>query len=354
MRIIIVSDAWKPQINGVVRTIERTAVELERKGFLPLVIGPELFTTVPMPTYPEIRLAVLPYRRLCRMLDAMPRGDTRIHIATEGPLGWAARRYCMANGVPFSTAYHTKFPEYVTARLPIPADWIYALVRLFHRRSVSVMVATDTLWRTLAQHGFRNLRKWTRGVDTDLFQPRDPLPLDLPRPIALYVGRVAVEKNIETFLATPFSGSKLIVGDGPALAELQQKYPDARFVGARHGEELARYYSSADVFVFPSLTDTFGLVMLEALACGVPVAAFPVTGPLDVLGNSDVAVLGEDMGASIEAALKIDKDKCRAVAMDYSWEAATAQFIANLPPAMPLGNGEGALAGFSFEAMPQS
>ncbi len=340
MRIIVISDAWKPQVNGVVRTIERTAQTLEAQGHECVVIGPEHFKTVPAPTYPEIRLALWPYGRLKRMLNTLPRAETKVHIATEGPLGWAARRYCRRYNIPFSTAYHTKFPEYIAARAPIPKAWTYALVRRFHRASVSVMVATDTLWRLLEDHGFKNLKTWTRGVDTTLFQPREPIPLDLPKPIAVYVGRVAVEKNIEAFLDAEFAGSKLVVGDGPALAELKAKYPDVTFVGSKSGEELARYYSTGDVFAFPSLTDTFGLVMLEALACGVPVAAYPVTGPLDILGDHNVAVLGDDLAQSMTKALGIDPQACRRFAMTYSWEAATRQFLDNLPPATLIGGAE--------------
>ncbi|MBV6633373.1 MAG: glycosyltransferase family 1 protein [Alphaproteobacteria bacterium] len=340
MRIIIISDAWRPQVNGVVRTIERTIDVIEAERHEVQVIGPSLFKTMPMPTYPEIKLALFPYRKLARMLRDMPRAYTKIHIATEGPLGWAARRFCLKHGVPFSTAYHTKFPEYVAARIPVPLAWTYALVRHFHRASVSVMVATDTLWRTLESYRFKNLKRWTRGVDTEMFRPLPPVDgLDLPRPIATYVGRVAVEKNIEAFLDAEFEGSKLVVGDGPALEDLKRRYPDITFVGAKHGEELARYYSMGDVFVFPSLTDTFGLVMLEALACGVPVAAFPVTGPLDILKDSDVAVLNDDLALAMREALPLDKQACRDFAMGYSWEAATAQFLSNLPPAQPIGEG---------------
>ena len=337
-RIIIVSDAWKPQVNGVVRTIERTVEELEKHGHECLVIGPDQFKTIPAPTYPEIRLAIAPYGKLKRLLHGLPPHQTKIHIATEGPLGWAARRYCLKHEVPFSTAYHTKFPEYVAARAPVPKSWTYRLVRRFHRASVSVMVATETLWRLLEGYGFANLKTWTRGVDTELFQPREPIPLDLPKPIAVYVGRVAVEKNIEAFLDAEFAGSKLVVGGGPALEDLKAKYPNATFVGAKEGEELARYYSTGDVFAFPSLTDTFGLVMLEALACGVPVAAYPVTGPLDILKGHDVAVLGDDLSASMANALSIDPEACRDFAMSNSWAAATGQFLNNLPPAKVIGD----------------
>lgn len=335
--MIIVTDAWHPQVNGVVRTIERTVQELEKRGHECLVIDPSGFRTIAAPTYPEIRLALFPYRRLAAMLDALPQAPTKLHIATEGPLGWAARKYCLRHNLPFSTAYHTKFPEYLAARAPIPTAWTYAMMRRFHARSSSVMVATPTLEKLLADNGFSNLNIWTRGVDTEMFRPREPLPLDLPRPIALYVGRVAIEKNIEAFLKADFPGSKLVVGNGPALEELQQRYPDVSFAGARQGEELAQYYASGDVFAFPSLTDTFGLVMLEALACGVPVAAYPVTGPLDILKGSDVAVLGEDLSTSLQQALTIDRQKCRDFALGYSWAAATDQFEANMPDAVMMG-----------------
>ncbi|MAJ63595.1 MAG: alpha-mannosyltransferase [Alphaproteobacteria bacterium] len=337
MRMIIVTDAWHPQVNGVVRTIERTVQELEKRGHECLVIDPSGFRTIAAPTYPEIRLALFPYRRLAAMLDALPQAPTKLHIATEGPLGWAARKYCLRHNLPFSTAYHTKFPEYLAARAPIPTAWTYAMMRRFHARSSSVMVATPTLEKLLADNGFSNLNIWTRGVDTEMFRPREPLPLDLPRPIALYVGRVAIEKNIEAFLKADFPGSKLVVGNGPALEELQQRYPDVSFAGARQGEELAQYYASGDVFAFPSLTDTFGLVMLEALACGMPVAAYPVTGPLDILKGSDVAVLGEDLSTSLQQALTIDRQKCRDFALGYSWAAATDQFEANMPDAVMMG-----------------
>tara|TARA_B100001123_G_scaffold406796_1_gene498418 strand:- start:53 stop:1066 length:1014 start_codon:yes stop_codon:yes gene_type:complete len=335
--MIIVTDAWHPQVNGVVRTIERTVQELEKRGHECLVIDPSGFRTLAAPTYPEIRLALFPYRRLAAMLDALPQAPTKLHIATEGPLGWAARKYCLSHNLPFSTVYHTKFPEYLAARAPIPTAWTYAMMRRFHARSSSVMVATPTLEKLLADNGFSNLNIWTRGVDTEMFRPREPLPLGLPRPIALYVGRVAIEKNIEAFLKADFPGSKLVVGNGPALEELQERYPDVSFAGARQGEELAQYYASGDVFAFPSLTDTFGLVMLEALACGVPVAAYPVTGPLDILKGSDVAVLGEDLSTALQQALTIDRQKCRDFALGYSWAAATDQFEANMPDAVMMG-----------------
>ena len=303
MRILIVTDAWTPQINGVVRTLARTREELEGLGHEVRVISPDLFANLPCPTYPEIRLAVLPGRRMPRMIDEFQ--PCAIHISTEGPLGQAARRYCIKRRLPFTTAYHTRFPEYIRARTKIPVGATYRLMRRFHRPAAGVMVATRSMERELAGRGFRNLRRWSRGVDTELFRPRDKDLLDLPRPIHLYVGRVAVEKNIEDFLRLELAGSKLVVGDGPRLPDLRRKYPETRFVGAKVGEELAAHYAGADVFVFPSRTDTFGLVLLEALASGLPVAAYPVPGPLDIVDGTGVGVLDVDLAAAARQAIAI-------------------------------------------------
>ncbi|MBI1208817.1 MAG: glycosyltransferase [Azospirillum sp.] len=330
MNILIVTDAWYPQVNGVVRTICTVRRELEAMGERVEVIGPDRFRTVPMPTYPEIRLAVGAGRRLCRMIDEM--APHAIHIATEGPLGYAARRYCLKHKLPFTTAYHTRFPEYVRDRAPIPLSWSYAVVRRFHSPASAVMVATASIETALAARGFTNLIRWTRGVDTELFRPRDKGFIDDTRPISMYVGRVAVEKNIGAFLDLPLEGTKYVVGDGPQLAEFRQRYPHVRFVGAKHGEELAQYYAAADVFVFPSRTDTFGLVLLEALASGVPVAAFPVAGPLDVVNGADVGCLHEDLGHAVRTALTVSPERCREFALTYSWRAAAEQFLHNLKP----------------------
>jgi glycosyltransferase involved in cell wall biosynthesis len=330
VRILIVTDAWYPQVNGVVRTLATTRAELEKLGHTVDVIGPDRFRTFPMPTYPEIRLALRPGGRLKGMIDGI-RPDA-IHIATEGPLGFAARRYCLQRGIPFTTAYHTRFPEYVRDRAPVPLALMYAIVRRFHAPAHSVMVATPSIESDLKDRGFHNIRRWSRGVDTDLFHPRDKSWLELPRPVFLYVGRVAVEKNIEAFLKLDLPGSKLVVGDGPQRADLAARYPQVHFAGARHGEELARYYAAGDVFVFPSRTDTFGLVLLEALASGLPVAAYPVPGPLDVVGGSDVGVLDEDLGKAALAALHIPPDRCRDYALTFSWRASAEQFLANLRP----------------------
>lgn len=330
MRILIVTDAWYPQVNGVVRTIDTTRRELEKLGHTVEIVSPEGFRTVPLPTYPEIRIAIAPGRRIRRLIDAMD--PDAIHLATEGPLGFAARRHCIRRNIPFTTAYHTRFPEYVRDRAPIPLALTYDIVRRFHAPASAVMVATPSIERALRDRGFTNLRRWGRGVDTDLFRPRDKGFLDAPRPILMYVGRVAVEKNIEAFLALDVPGTKYVVGDGPQLADLRARFPDVRFVGARHGEDLARHYAAADVFVFPSRTDTFGLVILEALASGVPVAAYPVPGPIDVLDGAAVGVLDEDLGAAVRRALEIPPDRCRAFALGHSWEASSQQFLDNLRP----------------------
>ncbi len=330
MRIVIVTDAWRPQVNGVVRTLEMLAGELESTGHEVRLITPEPFRTLPCPSYPEIRLSLLPGRRVAAMIE-----DNRpcaIHIATEGPLGWAARRYCLRRGLPYTTAYHTRFPEYVQARFGVPLALSYAVVRRFHSRADTVMVATASVEADLRRHGFRHIRRWSRGVDTGLFRPGYGKVYDLPRPIFLYVGRLAVEKNIDAFLSLDLPGSKVVVGDGPLAHELKRRYPDVLFPGAKRGEELAAHYADADVFVFPSRTDTFGLVLLEALACGVPVAAYPVAGPVDVLGGSQAGRLDEDLAKAARSALDVPSELCRAHAMSFSWTASTRQFIDNLSP----------------------
>jgi len=330
MRILIVTDAWHPQVNGVVRTLTTLKAHLEGAGHEAITITPEMFRSVPCPTYPEIRLAVLPGRRMAKIIESFR--PCVVHIATEGPLGMTARRYCLKRHIPFTTAFHTKFPEYLQARTRIPAAWTYKAMRWFHKPSSAVMVATQTVENELKRHGFDNIKRWSRGVDTALFKPRDKTFLDLPRPISLYVGRVAVEKNIEAFLALKQPGSKVVVGDGPQLQMLAKKYPDAVFVGLKEGEELAQYFAAADVFVFPSLTDTFGLVLLEALACGVPVAAYPVAGPLDVIGSAPVGCLHEDLNVAVEQALKASPTDCLAHAAQYSWDASAQQFLTNIRP----------------------
>lgn len=329
MRIALVTDAWYPQVNGVVRTWTRVIEEAQALGHSFHVVAPRDFRTVPLPTYGEIRIAINPARGVRRALDAF--GPDAIHIATEGPLGLAARRLCLRRGWPFTTSYHTRFPEYVSARLPVPLSWGYRVVRWFHRPSSGVLVATASIRAELEQQGFASIRDWTRGVDTELFRPDGPRALDLPGPVFMYVGRVAVEKNLPAFLALDLPGTKVVVGGGPDLESLRRDYPATHFTGPKFGAELAAHYRCADVFVFPSLTDTFGLVLLEALASGVPVAAFPVPGPLDVVGTTGPGVLDTDLRKACLAALAIDRDRCVAHARRFSWRAcaeiALAEFI---------------------------
>jgi glycosyltransferase involved in cell wall biosynthesis len=331
MRLALVTDAWHPQVNGVVRTLRYTIRELAAAGHEVTVISPADFRTIPCPTYPEIRLALFPGRSVRRRLEEL-RPDA-VHIATEGPLGLAARNWCVRRGWPFTTAYHTQFPEYLRARAPVPLDAGYAAVRWFHGRAERTLVTTPTMLRQLESRGFSRLALWGRGVDTELFRPRPKAFLDLPRPVWLYFGRIAVEKGVEDFLQLDLPGSKLVVGDGPALAELRRRYPDAVYAGYRHGEDLAAHIAASDVFVFPSRTDTFGLVLLEAMACGVPVAAYPVTGPLDVVEPGVTGMLSGDLRAAALGALDLDPAACRTHALQFSWESATRQFLASL--AMP-------------------
>ncbi|MBS0365086.1 MAG: glycosyltransferase family 1 protein [Proteobacteria bacterium] len=332
MRILLVTDAWTPQVNGVVVTLQNTVTCLRRLGHEVRVISPEGFRTVPLPSYPEIRLALLPGRAVARQIrDFAPQA---VHIATEGPLGIAARNYCVRHGWRFTTAYHTCFPEYVQARTRLPLALTYALMRWMHGRAAATMVATPAIRALLESRGFRNIVPWSRGVDTAVFQPR-PVERQFPGPVFMYVGRIAVEKNLPGFLDLDLPGTKVLVGDGPQRAELQRRYPQARFLGARHGVELADCYRQADVFVFPSRTDTFGLVLIEALACGVPVAALPVRGPIDVITDPRVGVLDEDLRCAALRALTLDRAAARRHAEQYSWERCTQQFLQNLIPVRP-------------------
>jgi len=328
MKILTVTDAWHPQVNGVVRTIEATNRELARAGHEVQVISPLLFMTIACPGYGEIRLSLLPYRKLARLLRAA--APDAVHIATEGPLGMAARRYCLRRGIGFTTAYHTRFPQYLKAIYGIPETWVYRFLRWFHRPAHLVLTPTPHVERELSQWGIRNVARWTRGVDLDVFRPiAEPSMLvhGLPRPLFLWVGRVSVEKNIDAYLNLDLPGTKVVAGVGPELELLKRRHPEVRFLGVLSREELAQLYSSVDVFVFASRTDTFGLVLLEALACGTPVAAFPVQGPLDVVGGSGVAVLDEDLRKAALGALRIDRGACRSYAERFSWRAATQQFI---------------------------
>lgn len=331
-RLAIVSDAWLPQINGVVRTLDRTRQELEGMGVEVHVIGPDRFRTIPCPTYPEIRLAVNAAWKLPKLLDGL--APSAIHIATEGPLGSSARKYCKKRGRPFSTSFHTRFPEYIHARCGLPVGITYAWMRRFHGDAEVTMVTTPTMRDDLAGRGFEHLEIWSRGVDLELFRPRPKDILDYPRPIFMNVGRVAVEKNIGAFLDLALPGTKVVVGGGPQLEELRSMYPDVKFLGPKTGEDLARHYAAADVFVFPSKTDTFGLVLLEALASGVPVAALPVPGPIDVIGDHPCGVLDEDLQRAAMRALEIDPKLCRRHAEGFSWQACSRQFLRNIQPVL--------------------
>ncbi len=341
MKIALVSDAWTPQVNGVVRTLTTTVALLRARGHQVETISPDQFTTIPCPSYPEIRLALGARRAVAARLGEFE--ADAIHIATEGPLGWASRRWCMDRQIPFTTSFHTRFPDYVAMRSKLPADWFWPIVRRFHGPAARVFAATETLSNELAERGLPHTHRWSRGVDLELFTP-DVAPLqelaDLPRPVQLSVGRVAVEKNIEAFLRSRVAGSKVVVGDGPARAMLERRYPDVTFLGALHGERLAAAYAAADVFVFPSLTDTFGLVMIEALASGVPVAAFPVQGPIDIVGphglgsagehDRPIGVLDSDLETAIGRALLLERGACVAAGRGYGWDRCTDQFFAGL------------------------
>ncbi|QFU16144.1 glycosyltransferase family 4 protein [Microvirga thermotolerans] len=331
MRLLIATDAWRPQINGVVRSLEHMAAEAPFHGVEVAFLTPERFRSFPMPTYPEIRLSLARTAAVAAILDAVR--PTHVHIATEGPIGLAVRQVCLRQGRAFTTSYHTRFPEYVCARLPVPRAAVYAALRRFHNGGRGVMVSTPSLAEELGRHGFRNILRWTRGVDTDLFRPRRERALDLPRPVFLYVGRVAVEKNLGAFLSLDLPGTKVVVGDGPSRAALERAHPGVRFLGALAGEPLARVYASADVFVFPSLTDTFGIVLLEALASGLPVAAYPVTGPRDVIGTSGCGVLDADLRRAALAALGIPRDRCRAYGETFTWRESARQFFSNIEAA---------------------
>jgi glycosyltransferase involved in cell wall biosynthesis len=351
MRIAVATDAWFPQVNGVVRTLAATVAVLDRRGHEVELITPERFLTVPMPGYGQIRMALAPRFSVRRMLDAY--SPDIVHISTEGPIGWSARGWCLARKVPFTTAFHTRFPDYAAVRTGISAERFWPIMRRFHEPSRAVLVATRSLETELSNRGFRQTRAWSRGIDQWIFRPEGdlhPAMVDLPRPIMLNVGRVAPEKNIEAFLAEPCAGTKVVVGDGPSLSELRLRYPDVLFLGALSGEELASAYRTADCFVFPSRTDTFGLVVIEALACGTPVAAYPVAGPLDIIGAdgrgadgdlpTPVGALDEDLGAAIGRALQVDRSDAAAAGARFSWDRATDQFLAAISGAAKSGRAE--------------
>jgi glycosyltransferase involved in cell wall biosynthesis len=331
MRLLIATDAWRPQINGVVRSLEYMAAEAPRFGAQVAFLTPERFRSVPMPTYPEIRLSLVGPGSLAGIIEEI--GPTHVHIATEGPIGFGTRLVCARQARAFTTSYHTRFPEYVAARTRIPEALSYNVLRRFHRSARAMMVSTPSLERELTARGFHNIMRWTRGVDTALFRPRKERVLDAAAPIFLYVGRVAVEKNLEAFLKLDLPGTKVVVGDGPSRADFERRYPEARFLGALTGEDLARVYASSDVFVFPSLTDTFGIVLLEALASGLPIAAFPVTGPMDVIGSSGCGVLKPNLKEAALAALDIPADRCRAYGETFTWHESARQFFSNIETA---------------------
>jgi glycosyltransferase involved in cell wall biosynthesis len=323
-----VTDAWHPQVNGVVRTLSVVCRGLGDAGHDPVVFGPDRYRTIPCPGYSTIRLAIGAGPALGRQLSEF--APQAVHIATEGPLGLAARAFCLARGWPFTTAYHTRFPEYVRARCGVPLAWTYAALRRFHAPSRGVMVATETVRRELTGRGFERIVPWTRGVDTGLFRPGCEPAVRLPGPVYLYVGRIAVEKNLPAFLDLDLPGSKLVVGDGPSLAAMQRRYKQVHFAGAQSGEALVRHYAAADVMVMPSRTETFGLVLLEAMACGVPVAAFPSAGPNDVIGASGAGIIDNDLRRAACAALAIPRERCLAHARRFSWQASIDQFVGHL------------------------
>jgi glycosyltransferase involved in cell wall biosynthesis len=333
MRIAIVTDAWSPQVNGVVRTLQAVSAELRRMGHDVLVVSPDLFHSIPCPTYPEIRLAFASTGAVARLLEDF--APHAIHLATEGPVCIAGRRWCLSRDFPFTTAYHTQFPDYVAARTGLNPEWIWRYIRWFHAPAQAILASTASIAATLAAHGLPHVRPWGRGVDLSQFHSGvvpDPAIRALPGPVQLYVGRIAVEKNIEAFLKSAHPGSKVVIGDGPARAALEARYPDAHFLGPRFGSDLAAAYAAADVFVFPSRTDTFGLVMIEAMACGTPVAAYLVTGPIDVL-TPDTGAMAGDIDTAIARALLLDRGACAAYGSAFTWAASAGQFLNALVPA---------------------
>jgi glycosyltransferase involved in cell wall biosynthesis len=328
MRVLIATDAWHPQVNGVVRTLTSLAGSARRLGLTMEFLTPDGFPSFPLPTYPDLRLALTNARAIARRIQQF--APEAVHIATEGPIGHAVRRYCVDHSLPFTTSYTTRFPEYVSARVLIPESVIYAVLRRFHSAAAVTMVSTVSLMAELARRKFRNLVMWTRGVDTEMFTPGQAIDLGFPRPIFLSAGRIAVEKNLEAFLSLDLPGTKVVIGQGPQEAELRRRFPDARFLGLKEGRALSSAMAAADVFVFPSRTDTFGVVQLEALACGVPVAAYPVTGPKDVIGNRPIGVLDPDLRVACMGALGISREACRAFALGCSWEISARQFIGHI------------------------
>ena len=328
MRVLVATDAWRPQVNGVVRTLDSLAHAAGKLGVTLDFLSPEGFMTFPVPTYPGLRLAIPSRRSIAERIEAA-RPDA-IHIATEGPIGFAVRAYCRRHERPFTSSYTTRFPEYISVRSPIPQDWIYSVLRWFHSGATVTMVATPSLMSELRGRGFGNLGMWTRGVDVELFRPERAINLGFPRPVFMTVGRVAVEKNLEAFLSLDLPGTKVVIGAGPQEEILRRNFPDTKFLGPLDNGILAAHLAAADVFVFPSRTDTFGIVQLEALASGVPVAAFPVTGPKDVIGDNPIGVLDEHLGRACMGALQISRDACRKFALACSWENSARQFLGHV------------------------
>src|SRR6201990_311663 len=318
VRILIPTDAWHPQVNGVVRTLTSLARAAVNLGAEVEFLTPDGFPSMQVPTYPGLRVALPNASEIARRGGGA--APEAVHIATEGPIGWWVRAYCRRHGLAFTTSYTTRFPEYVSVRTGIPMSWGYAVMRHFHNAAAVTMVATPSRRQELAGRGFTRTGAWTRGVDTKLFHPDSPATLDFPRPIFMTVGRVAVEKNREAFLSIDLPGPQVVVGDGPQRAELERRFPGTKFLGEKTGQDLTDHIAAADVFVFPSLTDTFGVVQLEALACGTPVAAFPVTGPLDVIADHPIGALDNDLRAACMRALNISREACRAFALEHSWE----------------------------------
>jgi glycosyltransferase involved in cell wall biosynthesis len=328
MRVLIATDAWHPQVNGVVRTLTSLAESARKLGVQITFLTPEGFASVPVPTYPGLRCALPSPGEIARRIEQA--GPDAIHIATEGTIGHLVRRYCRKHGRPFTTSYTTRFPEYISARTALPEAWTYAWLRRFHAAATVTMVSTPSLTAELASRGFSNLGMWTRGVNTELFRPERAIDLGLPRPIFISVGRIAIEKNLAAFLALDLPGSKVVIGQGPQEIELRRRFPDAKFLGLLDEKVLPAYLAGSDVFVFPSLTDTFGVVQLEALACGVPVAAYPVTGPKDVIGTHPIGVLDNDLRTACMGALHLSREACRDFALAHSWEASARQFIGHV------------------------
>ncbi len=330
MKVVIVSDTWHPQGNDVVKTLTEVTRWLEKQGHQVIIIQPDQFKTVPCPTYPSVRLAIFPSRKVARQLRAI-RPDA-IHIATEGPLGIAARKYCLDYGLNFTSSYHTRLPEHISSQTGIPVKWLYRWVRNFHSRASNTLVATYPMRNRLLVEGFRSMKVWERGVDRRLFYPRNENLLNEERPVALFMGRVSAEKNIEDFLKLDIPVKKRVMGDGPDRVRLEKRYPEVHFVGFKQGEELARYLAASDVFVFPSKTDTFGISLIEALACGVPVAAYPVAGPVDIVKQNVTGVLDKNLGRAVMAALELNREDCSKSVSRYRWESCAQQFLDSLEP----------------------